>query len=294
MDITMALPTITPHGRKEALAWYRKIDEGPWHGLATFDRLACPHGWSLVPELAAAAAMTERVRLWTAVAVPALRDAVLFAKDIATIDVLSEGRVTLGVGIGAYDEDYLAVGREVHLKHQRMDSQIAAMRETWSQKPPVDGYSAVGPRPLQPGGVPLVAGVHGPKAIARAARWASGVMDGHSSLVFDPEDLNAQRALVFQAWKDAGRTELPQFSACVFFAVGPNAREHYLKQASEFVGPEHGEEIRSAIARSPNPGADGLRNIFSGARAVGLDNLILAPLTADPAEIDRARDALGI
>ena len=110
MHITTGLPTLFPHGRETELAWYRKIDEGPWDGLATYERLVYPDSWSVVPQLAAAAAMTERVRLWTDVVALPMRNPVLFAKDLATIDILANGRLTLGVGIGAWDEDYLAVG----------------------------------------------------------------------------------------------------------------------------------------------------------------------------------------
>lgn len=136
MHISMGLPTLFPHGRETELAWYRKIDEGPWDGLVTYERVLYPDSWSVLPQLAAAAAVTERVRLWTDVIALPMRNPVLFAKDLATIDVLSGGRLTLGVGIGAWDEDYVAVGSAVDRKRQRMDEAVAAMRNVWSQEPP--------------------------------------------------------------------------------------------------------------------------------------------------------------
>jgi hypothetical protein len=78
MHITMGLPTLFPHGREAELSWYRKIDDGPWDGLATYERLLYPDSWSVVPQLAAAAAVTERVRLWTDVVTLPLRNPVLF------------------------------------------------------------------------------------------------------------------------------------------------------------------------------------------------------------------------
>lgn len=136
MHISMGLPSLFPHGRETELAWYRKIDDGPWDGLATYERLLYPDSWSVVPQLAAAAAMTERVRLWTDVVALPMRNPVLFAKDLATVDVLSGGRLTLGVGIGAWDEDYLAVGSALDRRRQRMDDAVAAMRRVWAQDPP--------------------------------------------------------------------------------------------------------------------------------------------------------------
>src|SRR5205809_261773 len=72
-------------------------------------------------------------------------------------------------------------GRFDH-RWQRMADQIAAMRRIWAGEAPFDDADPVGPPPVQPGGPPLVAGSMGPKALARAARWAVGVDHGGSIL----------------------------------------------------------------------------------------------------------------
>lgn len=292
MNIMMGLPTFLPHGRNEELSWYRRIDEGPWDGLAMCDRLV-HSGWALSVQLAAAAAITERVQLWTAITSLPLRNTVLFAKELATIDVLSGGRLTLGVGIGGYDEDYLAVGSDLSRRRQRLDEQVATMRKIWAQEPPVEGHLAVGPIPLRQGGVPLVAGVMGPKAIARAAKWAMGVNDPSQTGSLDSEMLNAQRERVVQAWKDADRKERPHFSTCVYFALGPNAKQQLVEHMLDF-NQTLGKEALAYAHTSTNYGVAGLQNAVTGARDAGLDNIILMPTTADPDEIDRARDVLGI
>jgi alkanesulfonate monooxygenase SsuD/methylene tetrahydromethanopterin reductase-like flavin-dependent oxidoreductase (luciferase family) len=130
MDVAIGLPTQLAHGREQELSWYRKIDEGPWSALATFDRFVFP-GWALMVQLSAAAAMTERVRLWTDIATLPARNPVLFAKELATVDVLSNGRLTVAVGIGAHDDDYLAVGADLAERRQRMDEQVAIMQGVW-------------------------------------------------------------------------------------------------------------------------------------------------------------------
>jgi alkanesulfonate monooxygenase SsuD/methylene tetrahydromethanopterin reductase-like flavin-dependent oxidoreductase (luciferase family) len=299
MKIAMGLPTFLPHGRDVELAWYRKIDEGPWDGLATWDRVLHRCGWSVIPQLAAAAAMTERVRLWTDVLALPTRNPVLLAKDLATIDVLSGGRLTLGVGIGAWDEDYVAVGSDLRRKRQRMDDQVESMRHVWAQTPPVEGHLPVGPAPVQEGGIPLVAGVSGPKALARAARWAFGVSDPAHSLHIDGEQLAAQRERVRHAWKDAGRTETPHFSTPVWFALGPSPKDQLAEHVRDFWGRGVDDVptdtfLTSADTGTLNCGASGLRNAVSEARAAGLDELRLIPTTADPHEIDRAREVLGV
>ncbi|CAJ1587316.1 LLM class flavin-dependent oxidoreductase [[Mycobacterium] wendilense] len=300
MRISMGLPTLFPHERETELAWYRKIDQGPWDGLVTYERLLYPNSWSVIPQLGAAAAMTERVRLWTDVVALPLHNPVLFAKDLATVDVLSGGRLTLGVGIGAWDEDYLAVDSPLDRKRQRMDAAVATMRSVWAQEPPVAGHLPVGPKPAQNGGIPLVAGVIGPKALARAARWADGVSDPAHSLHFDAEGLAAQRERVVEAWRVAGRTDRPHFSAPVWFALGPDPQNQLGEHVVDFWDQEVGNvDAESSYLTAPNAGtlncgAAGLLAAVNGARAAGLDEIRLVPTTADPDEIDRAREVLGI
>ena len=293
MDISMGLPTMLPHGRSEELAWYRGIDEGPWHSLSTLDRFLFP-SWALTVQLAAAAAVTERVRLWTAITTVSARSAVLFAKELATIDVLSGGRLTVGVGIGGYDEDFRAVGSEVSRRFQRMDESVEAMRKVWEQVPPVEGHLAVGPEPLQPGGPPFVAGASGPKALARAAKWAIGVSDGQAIVHVDAAALAAQRERVVQAWRDAGRDLQPHFSASTWFALGPNARDQ-LRDHIWHVTRSFGEEqARSAADSASTHSPSALRAAVDAARDGGVDELFIVPTTSDPTELDRAREALGM
>ena len=99
MDISMTLPTMLPHGRREVLSWCRQIDEGPWTSLAVPERVTFT-SHALTVQLAAAAALTERVRLWTTLVVLPAHDAVQVAKEMASVDQLSDGRLTVGVGVG--------------------------------------------------------------------------------------------------------------------------------------------------------------------------------------------------
>ena len=170
----MTLPTMLPHTRADFLAWCRGIDEGPWTSLAVPERVTYP-SHDVVVQLAGAAAVTERVRLWTTIVILPMHDAVATAKQMASVDVLSDGRLTMGVGIGGREHDYRAVGASFARRFPRMDEQVATMQRIWNGEPPFDGADPVGPPPVQPGGPPLVAGVFGPKGIAprRAGRPGS-------------------------------------------------------------------------------------------------------------------------
>src|SRR5262245_26139029 len=107
MDLAMTLPTMLPHGRDEVVAWCRGVDDGPWSSLAVPERVTYT-SHSLTVQLSATAALTERVRLWSTLVVLPAHDEVQVAKDMASVDQLSAGRLTVGVGVGGREHDYRA------------------------------------------------------------------------------------------------------------------------------------------------------------------------------------------
>jgi alkanesulfonate monooxygenase SsuD/methylene tetrahydromethanopterin reductase-like flavin-dependent oxidoreductase (luciferase family) len=245
-------------------------------------------------QLAAAAALTERVRLWTTLVVLPAHNAVQVAKDMASIDQLSAGRLTLGIGVGGREQDYQAIGGDYKNRWQRMDDQVGIMRGIWAQEPPFPGSDPVGPPPVQAGGPPLVAGVIGPKALARAAVWAAGVDDPSAITAVVGDALAAQRQRVIDAWQLAGRTTAPHFSTSLWYALGPDAKdrlEGYVYEYMKIFDPSFARTLaESASVTTP----EALRTAIDVASQVGCDEFFLVPTTADPAELDRTRDALGL
>jgi len=289
----MTLPTMLAHGRDEVLGWCRGVDEGPWADLAVPERITYP-SHSLVVQLAAAAALTERVRLWTTIVILPAHPAVQVAKDLASVDQLSHGRLTVGVGVGGREDDYRAIGARFDRRWPRMDDQIAEMRRIWAGEPPFAGADPVGPPPVQPGGPPLVAGVMGPKALARAARWAVGIDDGSTVAAADGDALAAVVERVRSAWRDAGRTESPHVSSSLWYALGPGAGERLRGYAYDYLK-IFGDEIAagwSSTALTSTPEA--LRAAVKTAQDAGIDTLFLVPTTVDVTELARTREALGI
>src|SRR3954471_5743574 len=108
MELSMTLPTMLPHGRAEVLAWCRGIDEGPFSGLAVPERVTFT-AHSLTVQLAAGAALTERVRLWITLVSPPAHPAVEVARDMASVDPRSDGRLTMSIGVGGREHDYRAI-----------------------------------------------------------------------------------------------------------------------------------------------------------------------------------------
>ena len=289
----MTLPTMLPHGRSELLAWCRGIDEGPWSSLAVPERVTYT-SHALTVQLAAAAALTERVRLWSTLVILPAHDAVQVAKDMASIDQLSNGRLTVGVGVGGREHDFRAIGGDYTNRWARMDEQVATMRRIWAQEPPFEGADPVGPPPVQAGGPPFVAGVVGPKALARAARWAVGVDDPTSITAVDGEALAQRRQIVQAAWKDAGRDEAPHFSASLWYALGPDAEQQLGDYVYEYTKIFDEGYARKLAETAPVHSAAALREAVDAARDAGCDEFFLVPTSADPAELDRTRDALGL
>lgn len=293
MQISMTLPTMLPHGRAEILDWCRAVDQGPFGSLAVPERVTyASHSW--VVQLSAAAALTERVRLWTTVIVLPAHDAVDVAKQLASVDRLSDGRLTVGVGVGGREHDYRAIGGDFTRRWARMDAQVATMRSVWSGEPPFDGADPVGPPPVQAGGPPVVAGVMGPKALARAARWAVGVDDASSVTGVDGDALGPTFDRIRSAWREAERSDPPHISASLWYALGDDAEARLQNYAFDYLR-IYGDEIARAMAASTTCHTSrDLSDAVDTVDQLGCDELFLVPTTTDVTELDRTREALGI
>ena len=158
--------------------------------------------------LAFFAACTERVRLGTAVLVLTLHQPAVVAKRVATLDNLSQGRVSLGVGSGWQIEEYRACGVPYEARGRRLDDAIVALRELWQP-----GYRTHHgeffefvdceslPTPVQPGGPPIIIG----GSTEVAARRAGRLGDGFYPYVISPEDLATRVETIHRTAREHGR-----------------------------------------------------------------------------------------
>jgi alkanesulfonate monooxygenase SsuD/methylene tetrahydromethanopterin reductase-like flavin-dependent oxidoreductase (luciferase family) len=293
VKIGMNLPVMVPGlDRHTILEWARRIDGGPYSSLAAGERITFPNP-ELMVTISAAAAVTERVRLALTVLVLPLHSPVLMAKQIATLDVISAGRVTLGVGVGARIEDYRAVGALFDTRRmKRMEEQIALMRRVWAGENVVEDASRpVEPLPLQPGGPELLAGALAPDSIRRAARWADGIC-GFS---FGPsaEEVQFSYDTARKGWRAAGRERAPRLVMSFWFALGPKAREQldtYLVRYLGFLGDEAARDLAPTV-KTDTPAS--LREAVRMLADLGTDEVILVPTTSDPDEVSRVADTLA-
>src|SRR5581483_76077 len=123
--------------------------------------------------LSVLAGRTRRIRLSTNILLAALRRPVVLAKACATLDVLSGGRLELGVGVGWQEEEYSAAGLDFHARGDLLDATLATCQGYWRHGV-VDGVHCR-PRPVQAGGVPvLVSGRLNQRVLARIGRFGAG------------------------------------------------------------------------------------------------------------------------
>ncbi len=288
MRIGMTLPTMMPDvDRDTLLAWARRIDDGPFATLAAGERIAFPNA-DLIVAVAAAAAVTTRVELMPTVVVLPLHAATVVAKQVATLDVLSNGRVTVGVGVGGREEDFRVVGAPFARRLRRMEAQVAAMRRVWSGEPVEEGTAPVGPRPPH---VPSVlVGALGHDSIRRAAAWA----DGLCGFSFGPDgaEVDAAFAVARTAWRERGRP-VPRLVASAWYSIAPDGRERMDAYASRYLGVFGKETARSLAKLCTTASPSALKAAVRRMADVGADDFLLVPTTTDPDEVHRVADLLA-
>lgn len=292
MDIGIALPTMAPgYTRATTLDWCRLVDEGPFSSISCGERISF-HNQEVVVTNAAAAALTSRVQVFLNLLVGPLHATPVLAKEVATLDVLSDGRVTLGLGVGGRDHDYRAAGAPFDHRHQRLDDQVHELRRLWAGGAPFDGADPVGPPPVQPGGPPILAGAMGPKALARAARWADGVSG--FSLAADRHEMARANEAACRAWVDAGRDVPPRVVSGCFCVLGGDDPEGRLRAFTTEYLAIYGTGVAQAMAATVDVATpERLRRAVDDAREVGCDELILVPGTADIGCLHEITTALG-
>ena len=285
MDVGVALPTMAAdYDRSTTLEWARRIDAGPFSSVSCGERITFRNQEMLVLN-AAAAALTERVRVFVNLVVLPFHPVPVIAKQLATLDVLSGGRLTVGVGVGGREHDYRAAGSGFERRHARLDEGVAELRRLWSGGAPFDGADPIGPLPVQYGGPPLLAGAMGPKGLARAAAWADGISG--FALTADGDEMAAAVTAARAAWDDAGRTEAPRLVSGCFAVLGTDDDRGVLQAFTYDYLAIFGVGLARALADdAPVWTADRLRRALDDAAAAGVDEFILVPGTTDPACLD--------
>lgn len=293
MKVGLNLPVMVPGlDRDSILEWARRIDEGPFSSLCAGERVNFPNPEMLVT-LSAAAAVTRRVKIFPTVLLVPMHPPVLTAKRIATLDLISGGRVVLGVGVGARIDDYTAAGAVFDdRKLRRLEAGVALMRKVWRGEHIVAGADRpTEPFPVQRGGPEVLVGAITPTSIKRAARWS----DGLTGFSFGPsmDEVEFAWNTAREAWRAAERVTVPRLTTSFWYALGARAREQldeYLARYLAFMGADLACSLAGTV-RSTS--AAQLRETLRQLRDLGTDEVLLVPTTSDPDEVRRVADIVG-
>jgi alkanesulfonate monooxygenase SsuD/methylene tetrahydromethanopterin reductase-like flavin-dependent oxidoreductase (luciferase family) len=267
-------PTVIP-------AWASQAEAAGFSSLGTVGRIAYPGVMDTVA-LAAAAGATSTIGLISNVLLGTVWPPVLLAKELAGIDGVSGGRLTLGVGIGGRPDDFVAEGAGPKGLGKRMDHDLEVYRDIWNGKP-VGG----GENPGVPAGtreIPLLFGGFAPAALARMARWG----EGYVGASIPPEMVAGAFDGARAAWTEAGREGSPRLVAIAYYAFGDpekgrgNVHDYYSNMG----------EQAGFIASTVRTSADDVKEVAKAFEALGADELIFNPATEDPDEIARLADVI--
>jgi probable F420-dependent oxidoreductase len=272
------------------VAFGQRAEAAGVHSLWTLDRLVFDNQESLLC-LAALAATTRRVRLGTSVLLGALRPPALLAKMVGTLDVLSGGRMILGLGGGSRPDDF--AGAEVPYEHRgsRLAEEIAILRQAWSGEPlRYEGryyhldVGPVGPRPVQEGGPPIWLGGSAEPALRRAGRLADGYIGTTSG---GPEGLRNAWAKVRQSAEAAGRDPSRLKLAALVYAAVDDDHERAIERAGAYLRryypPARAQVPPWFLLGPPEACIQRAHEYF----AAGVEVLIVGPVTADLGHLDR-------
>jgi len=280
MDIGIGLPnSVRGVDRRGIVDWARRAEQAGFSSLGTIDRLVYPSYESLIA-LAAAAAVTARIRLVTDILLAPLRsNTALLAKQAATLDALSGGRFVLGLAAGGRRDDYEASGLDFATRGRAFDRQLRELARIWSAE------NAVGP-PLANGERPtILIGGSSDAAFRRAAEHADGWTMGGGP----PDMFGEALAKLRHAWCLAGREGTPRTMALFYFALGADAgqvAQEKLGDYYRFLGDYAQQVVQSAATDEQT-----LMGYLSAFEQAGADEVICFPASPDPGQVEALAEA---
>jgi alkanesulfonate monooxygenase SsuD/methylene tetrahydromethanopterin reductase-like flavin-dependent oxidoreductase (luciferase family) len=280
MDVGIGLPNaVRGVDRSGIVEWAQRAEQAGFSSLGTLDRIAYPNYESLIA-LAAAAAVTERIGLLTDILIAPLRsNTALLAKQAATLDSLSGGRLTLGLAVGGRPDDFELSGVDFHQRGQIFDQQLSEMTSIWK------GDTSVGPAPATGERPGLLVGGSSDVAFRRAARHADGWTMGGGT----PDRFAQALEKLNVAWTAAGRQDKPRTAALFYFVIGNNAEQLATVSLGDyyaFLG-DYAQQVVDGAAKS----AETVKQYLAAFDAAGADEVICFPASTELDQVDRLAQA---
>jgi alkanesulfonate monooxygenase SsuD/methylene tetrahydromethanopterin reductase-like flavin-dependent oxidoreductase (luciferase family) len=284
MKIGIGLPTTLPNVPGSLiLDWAKQTEKGPFSSLGVIDRVVYSN-YEPLATLAAVAGVTQRLRLVTAILLAPLRTTTLLAKQSASLDALSGGRLTLGLGVGAREDDFVATAAAFHTRGKRLEKQLDLMTRLWSGQAFSEEVGPIGPQPLQTGGPEVLIGGHSAVAIERVGRWGHGYIDGAGA----PYTTNQHFRLAEENWNKVGKTGKPRLVGCAYFGLGSGAAERMQAYLGNYYGP-----YAQWVAGGAFSTEEAVKQALQAFADIGTDELLLFPCIPELDQLDRLAQLVG-
>ncbi|MDQ6751154.1 MAG: LLM class flavin-dependent oxidoreductase [Actinomycetota bacterium] len=281
MDVGIGLPnSVRGVQRRNIVDWAREAEDAGFSSLGTIDRMVYPSYESLISH-AAAAAVTERIGLVTDILIGPLRNTAMLAKQSATIDHLSNGRLTLGLAVGGRPDDYEAAGADFGSRGRRFDAQLEELERIWR------GEGGVGPSPADGRRPAVLIGGSADLAFQRAARHADGWTMGGGT----PDMFREAVGKLREAWSAEGRDGEPRTMALFYFALGNGAEQAARENLGDyyaFLG-----DFAEQIVQSAATDEDTVKAYIAAFEDAGADEVICFPASTDPGQVELLAQAVN-
>ena len=284
MKIGIGLPNTVPGTEGgDMREWAIRAEAAGFSSLGTIDRIVYGNHEPLTA-LAFAAAVTERIGLLTSILIAPLRsNTALLAKQAAGVDVLSGGRLTLGLAVGGRQDDFDVAGVDFSSRGRIFDQQLDELARLWKGEK-VGFAGGVGPQPRD-GRPSVLIGGRASAAFRRAARHDGWMMGGGT-----PDSFKESVAQLHEAWSAAGREGRPRQPALGYYGLGDGARDQIHRYITDYYG-FLGDAAEGFAASVPGD-AQSLRDRVKAFEDAGCDEFVLFPTSSDPAQVDLLAEAV--
>lgn len=283
MDISIGIPNTLDIAGPALLDWARRADERGFTSLATIDRIVYPSYDSLTT-LAAAAGATTRIGLLPGILLTPLYPPVWLAKAAASLDAISGGRLTLGLGVGIRADDFAAMDAPFQRRGKLMDQALDLLHRSWTGEPVTGDDFPVGPEPAAGNRVPVLIGGNVDAAVERTVKYAEGWIAAGGG----PDQAAPMVEKVRRAWREAGREGEPRIAALQYYGFGdPDTSRASLRKYYGYLG-EWTEAVVEGAVRSPQAVIDVAKQFED----IGVTEVVFDPTVPALDEVDRLADTL--
>jgi alkanesulfonate monooxygenase SsuD/methylene tetrahydromethanopterin reductase-like flavin-dependent oxidoreductase (luciferase family) len=283
MDVGIGLPNAVQGVTGEQLVDFGRAAESEgFPSLGALDRVVY-HSYEPLVTFAAIAAVTERIRLTTAVLLAPLRSTAILAKQAAAVQDISGGRLVLGMGLGARDDDYGTSEIDTSPKGKRFSGQLDELKRLWGGEE--RGHAgAVGPTLSAPPSVIVGGGVEA--SFKRAAKYGAGWIMGGGT----PDQFREGAAAVREAWQAEGREGQPRLMALTYYSLGANSAQgvENIRHYYDWLG-EYADQIAGSVAADEGT----VKAYVSAFEDAGCDELLMFAGTPDLDQVSLLRQAVG-